>query len=122
MTKANEKLIKAKIKKALEEVGAYIVMPQGGMYGRAGVPDFLVCLPSGKFVGIEAKWDATKNPPTKLQLINLRDIRSKGGLSMVVDKNNIESFPFFIERMDGVHTITKELWDQFDYEQYVTEN
>lgn len=78
--------VKIKVKKILEEIGAYYFLPVSGGYGDAGVPDFIVCW-RGEFVGIECK--AGDNKPTALQLWNLGEIRRCGGRAMVVNENNV---------------------------------
>ena len=88
-----EAKVKAKVKKVLSEVGAYYAMPMGTGYGNAGVPDFLVCV-RGRFVGIECK--AEGNKPTALQLKNLADIESAGGLAFIIDENNVAELRNFL--------------------------
>ncbi len=82
-----EALVKKKIRKILEELKCYYVMPIGTGYGNAGVPDFIVCV-GGYFVGIEAK--AGKGKTTALQEKNLRLIREAGGYAIVVNESNID--------------------------------
>jgi hypothetical protein len=86
MASTPEVKVKKQIRKLLEASGAYYAMPIGTGYGNSGVPDFLVCV-NGRFVGIEAK--AGKNKPTTLQEDNLCRIRSSGGISMVINEDNI---------------------------------
>lgn len=71
----------------LENVGAYYVMPVTSGYGNSGAPDFLVCI-RGQFVGIECK--AGGNKPTALQEKNLEKIRESGGLTFVVNEDNLQ--------------------------------
>ena len=85
--------VKAKVKKVLLEVGAYYAMPMGTGFGNAGVPDFLVCV-KGRFIGIECKANGGK--PTALQLKNLADIESAGGLVFVIDENNVANLRNFL--------------------------
>lgn len=89
MPRRNEALVKRKITKALREVGAWYCFPVAGPYGRAGLPD-IMALMNGVFLGIEAK--SGKNRPTELQRQQLRKIRSAGGLSMVVNEDNLDDF------------------------------
>lgn len=77
-----EAKIKQKVKKVLENVNAYYIMPNTGGFGASGAPDFIVCL-RGKFVGIECK--AGKGKTSLLQDKNLKQIASHGGTSMIVD-------------------------------------
>lgn len=87
MAATPERKIKSQVRRVLEELGAYYVMPVTGGYGNSGAPDFLVCL-DGRFIGIECK--AGGNKPTALQEKNLRLIRQSNGISLVIDENNIE--------------------------------
>ena len=56
----SEGRVKTKIRKVLDDLRCYYVMPVTGGYGNSGVPDFMVCY-AGRFIGIEAKRWAT-NP------------------------------------------------------------
>jgi len=85
--------VKAKVKKTLLEIGAYYAMPVGTGFGNAGVPDFLVCV-RGRFIGIECKANGGK--PTALQLKNLADIESAGGLAFIIDENNVAELRNFL--------------------------
>jgi len=51
VTEAN---IKDRIKRILKKHKLFYFMPQSGIYGTAGIPDFVCCI-KGKFLGIEAK-------------------------------------------------------------------
>lgn len=81
-----EAKVKKKIVALLKEHGAYYFYPVTGGYGRSGVPDIIVCH-KGKFIGIECK--AGNNKPTPLQEKNLKDIQAAGGISLVVNEDNI---------------------------------
>ena len=83
-----EAKVKAKVKKILNEMGAYYAMPMGTGFGNSGVPDFLICI-GGLFYGIECK--ANGNKPTALQLKHIDDIRKAGGIALVVDETNVEN-------------------------------
>jgi len=89
-----EAKVKAKVKKILNDMGAYYCMPIGVGYGNSGVPDFIVCY-QGKFVGIECK--AGKNEPTALQVSNMAKINNSGGHTMVVNERNVEDVRNFLE-------------------------
>ena len=82
-----EKKVKTKVKKILDELGAYHFFPATGGYGASGVPDIIVCW-KGNFYGIECK--ANGNKPTALQMKHLTDIHFAGGISIVVDETNID--------------------------------
>ena len=88
MASTPEKKVKIKVRKALDELGAYYVMPVTSGYGNSGAPDFIVCL-RGRFVGIECK--AGGNKPTPLQEKNLRQIESAEGSSLVIDETNVDN-------------------------------
>jgi pantoate kinase len=83
-----EAKVKAKVKKILNEMGAYYAMPMGTGFGNSGVPDFLICI-GGLFYAIECK--ANGNKPTALQLKHLDDIRKAGGIALVIDETNVEN-------------------------------
>lgn len=80
--------VKAKVKKILNEVGAYYAMPMGTGMGSSGVPDFLICK-GGLFYAIECK--ANGNKPTALQEANMKRIREAGGVTLVIDETNVET-------------------------------
>ena len=81
-----EAKVKKKVREVLQALGAYYVMPITGGYGNSGAPDFVVCL-DGRFIGIECK--AGKGKTTALQEKNLAQIRSAGGLAIVINEENI---------------------------------
>lgn len=74
--------VKAKIDKRLKEEHVWFFSPQAGPYGRAGIPDRIVCA-NGVFIGIEAKADRTKKP-TRLQTNCMKKIELSGGKCFVV--------------------------------------
>lgn len=80
----------AKVKKVvvqqLKDLGAYYFYPVTGGYGGSGVPDIVGCI-DGIFFGIECK--AVRNKPTPLQLKNLKDIETAGGIALVVNEENM---------------------------------
>lgn len=86
--KTSEASVKVRIKRILNAMDAYYFMPQAGIYGRAGVPDFIGCI-KGKFFAIEAK--ANGNKPTKLQTIEMEKIEAHKGKTFVIDENNIDT-------------------------------
>lgn len=77
-----EGVVKRKIDRMLTQLGVWYFSPQAGPHGRAGVPDRLVCA-HGRFVGIEAKADASKHP-TRLQKSCMAQIEAAGGKCFVV--------------------------------------
>jgi hypothetical protein len=82
-----EAKVKKKVREVLKALGAYYVMPITGGYGNSGAPDFVVCFES-RFIGIECK--AGKGKTTALQEKNLAQIRSAGGLAIVINEENID--------------------------------
>lgn len=86
--------VKKRVRKVLDELNAYYVMPVTGGYGNSGAPDFLVCH-KGKFFGIECK--AGDNKPTALQYKNLHHIQECGGVGLVVNEHNVEQLQSAME-------------------------
>lgn len=86
MAMTPEKKVKNKVVRILKECGAYYFFPASYGMGRSGVPDIVCCL-QGRFIGIECK--AGKNKPTPLQEKELADIIEAGGISCVVNEDNI---------------------------------
>lgn len=82
-----EKRVKVVVRKLLDELGCYYVMPVTGGYGTQGAPDFLVCH-RGRFIGIETK--AGKGRTTTLQELNLSRIRIAGGVALVIYEDDID--------------------------------
>lgn len=89
-----EAKVKKRVRKVLEEMDAYYVMPVTGGYGNSGAPDFLVCH-KGKFFGIECK--AGDNKPTALQFKNLHRIQECGGVALVVNEHNVDQLKSAME-------------------------
>jgi Holliday junction resolvase len=83
-----ESKVKKKVKKILDDLGAYHFSPMTAGFGRSGVPDIIACY-KGKFIGIECK--SGDNKPTLLQLRNIDDIKRNQGLAIVINEANIES-------------------------------
>ncbi|MCA1807116.1 MAG: hypothetical protein LC687_04615 [Actinobacteria bacterium] len=83
-------------------------MPPGGMFGKAGTPDY-IGLWSGVFFGIEFKADETKKP-TKLQYKALNQIKRAGGVAAVLagkDKAKMDAIIKAIrDRANGTNSST----------------
>ena len=88
MAATPEVKVKQAVTKQIKALGAYYFYPVTGGFGASGVPDIVGCY-RGKFFGIECK--AGKNKPTDLQLKNLSAIAAEGGLSLVVNEDNMNS-------------------------------
>ena len=67
---------KKTIKKYLDSIGAWHFSPSMTGFGKAGVPDIIVCL-NGKFIGIEVKREGKE--PTPLQNKRMEEIKYAGG-------------------------------------------
>jgi hypothetical protein len=81
-----EAKVKASVVKILKDYGVYYFFPATHGYGRSGVPDIICCY-MGAFIGIECKSGDKK--PTALQQKNLDDISAQGGVSLVINEDNI---------------------------------
>ena len=96
MASTPESKVKTKIKAILKEHGVYYAMPIGTGYGNAGVPDFLCCF-NGRFLAIEAKANGGKT--TALQDKNLRDIETAGGITCVLNEDNVSALGGYLNLM-----------------------
>lgn len=77
MAQTPEGKVKAKITKALRELGVWYFFPANNGLGRGGIPD-IICIVSGWFIGVEVK--AGKNrKPTPLQVKCGQEIIEAGG-------------------------------------------
>lgn len=90
---AQEKTFENKVKKFLDEQGAWYVKFFANSYTKVGVPDILACV-NGYFVGIEVK--AQNGKPSELQLHNIRKIRQAGGFAIVLYPSAFNEFKQFI--------------------------
>lgn len=79
--------VKKHIKEMLKASGIWYFMPSAGKFGTNGIPDF-ICCKKGRFVGIEAKYGYNK--PSDLQVVRMEEIFEAGGVTMVVNENNLE--------------------------------
>jgi Holliday junction resolvase len=84
-----EAKIKKKVTALLKARDLYFFFPATHGYGSSGVPDIVACC-KGRFVGIEVKANAKKNPPTALQRDNLARIEANGGVAVVVDEHGLD--------------------------------
>ncbi len=77
--------VKEKIRQYLKARGdCYSFTPIGSAFGKAGVPDRVVCW-QGKFVGIEVKAPGKLNTQTPLQKKAQKEIEAAGGVYLLVD-------------------------------------
>lgn len=86
---AREKLFENKIKKFLDDKGAWYVKYFANAYTKSGIPDILCCL-NGKFIGIEVKQETGR--PSDLQKHHLKDINDKGGFGILLFPSGFERF------------------------------
>lgn len=93
MAMTPEAKVKKKVTAHLKTLGAYYFYPVTGGYGKSGVPDIIGCH-EGRFFGIECK--AGKNKPTPLQEKNLTDIKTSGGISLVINEDNIDDVLIYV--------------------------
>jgi Holliday junction resolvase len=96
MATTKEGLVKKKVKKILDDLGAYHFSPMATGFGRSGVPDIIACY-KGKFIGIECK--SGDNKPTLLQLRNIDDIKRNQGLAIVINEDNIQELLALITKL-----------------------
>jgi len=88
MAATPESKVKAKGVEIFKRYEAYYFFPAQNGYGRAGVPDAIVCF-NGRFLGVEFK--AGKNTTTALQDRELANIHKAGGSAMIVREDNLDS-------------------------------
>jgi len=101
MAATPEKKVKDKVVQQLKLLGAYYFYPVTGGYGGSGVPDIVGCY-RGHFFGIECK--AGRNKPTPLQEKNLRQITAAGGLSLVINEENLATVSEQLSALAGETT------------------
>jgi len=101
MAATPEKKVKDKVVQQLKLLGAYYFYPVTGGYGGSGVPDIIGCY-RGHFFGIECK--AGRNKPTPLQEKNLRQITAAGGLSLVINEENLATVSEQLSALAGETT------------------
>ena len=107
MVMTPEAKVKKKVTEQLKQLGAYYFYPVTGGYGRSGVPDIVGCY-RGNFFAFECK--AGTNKPTALQLKNLSDIDVAGGISCVVNEENMMDIEKILK---GMETDSRQL--EFDF-------
>lgn len=93
---AEEKRFENKVKKYLDEIGAWYLKTISNGYQRAGIPDLLICY-KGRFLGVELK--ATRGRVTALQDRELKLINNAGGTGLVLYPQDFEWFKNFMEEM-----------------------
>lgn len=87
MSRTPEGKVKDEVRKIFQSINdkwpgrLWYCMPMGQLYGKRGVPDFLVCV-NGKFLAIETKAEGGKL--TAMQKLELRKVAEAGGYNLVV--------------------------------------
>lgn len=88
MSQTPEAKVKERIREVLDAIGAVYSMPIGSSYGRANMCDFVVCLPDGKYLEIEAKaYNYSNIRPNQIKKID--QVRDIGGLALVIHQDNL---------------------------------
>lgn len=93
--------VKALVKALLKRYGAWYCMPMGQTYGRAGIPDFLICI-SGRFVGLETK--SATGRQTATQSLEERRIREAGGEYLLIRPNDLDELERKLKEWTGTDT------------------
>lgn len=83
MGQGPESRLVAKIKKALEESGAFLFKVHGGPYQSAGIAD-LIGVVNGRFFALEVKVPGRRSTLTDLQAAFLENVERHGGLAACV--------------------------------------
>jgi hypothetical protein len=87
MARTPESAVKARCVDIIKKYRAYYFFPAQNGYGRAGIPDIIVCY-RGMFLGVECK--AGFNKPTALQEREMAEIHRAGGSAMVVREDTLD--------------------------------
>lgn len=102
---AQEKNFENKVKKFLDEQGAWYVKFFANAYTRSGIPDLLCCV-NGYFVAIEVK--AQNGHATALQVHHCTEIRISGGFAFILYPSGFEEFKQFIYGL-GCDRFTRDM-------------
>lgn len=96
MAMTPERRVKKACTDILDKYGAYYFFAPANGYGRAGIPDIIICY-KGSFLAIECK--AGFNKPTALQEREIMNIHRAGGAAMVIREDTTELLEeWFIRR------------------------
>ncbi|MDC9589792.1 hypothetical protein PSI23_10905 [Xenorhabdus sp. XENO-10] len=106
MARTPESKVKKQVDSLLARVGAYVLTPTTGGFGRSGHADRICCVPDvqgglGSFLAVEVK--AGKNKPTALQCRRLLSTLDAGGYAAVVNETNL---PVFHTWLRAIHNGT----------------
>lgn len=89
----NEKDVKTRVKKLLDEHGWFWWMPPANGYGKVGISD-LQAIKAGVFLAVETKFG--KNVPTPHQRAFLTSVNSESGFGFVVNEANLDQLEAFL--------------------------
>ena len=84
-----EKKFEGKVRRFLDNLGAWHLKTYSDGVQRSGVPDLLCCV-NGYFVAVEVKSETGR--PTPLQIWNIEKIREAGGIAMVLYPDGFDEF------------------------------
>lgn len=82
-----EAKVKQQVRRILDGLEIYYFFPPANGYGRAGIPDIILCA-QGRFGAIECK--AGKGQLTALQERELDKINAAGGFTFVAREDNLD--------------------------------
>lgn len=95
MAATPENAVKARCVEVLKRYGAYYFFAAQNGYGRAGVPDIIVCF-MGRFLAIECK--AGKNKLHPLQEREITAIRAAEGTAVVIYEDNVHELERILQQ------------------------
>lgn len=95
MAMTPEGKVKKEIDKILKAFNVWYFKPVSNGMGALGIPDYICCLPGGKFLAIEAKADS-KSKPTELQKLRIDQINAQGGEAMIIHAGNLDELRIFL--------------------------
>lgn len=104
MAQTPEKKVKDKVVKILKSYGVYYFFPATHGFGRSGVPD-VICCALGKFIAIECK--AGNNQPTALQQREIEAINKVGGVTFVINEDNLTMLDSFFKELTNANNKTR---------------
>ena len=101
-----EAKVKKQVTSILKAHNAYYFYPVAGAIGaRSGVPDIIACV-QGRFIGIECKATSI-NKPTELQTRQLELIEQAGGVSVVINADNVVELDGLLTQLEEQCTHTQ---------------
>lgn len=93
---AEEKRFEMKVRRYLDEIGAWYLKTISNGYQKAGVPDLLICH-KGMFIGVELK--ATRGKVSELQKHQIKQIKEAGGIALVICPKDFKDFKHLMEEI-----------------------